>query len=152
MSVVGSKPASPSPADRFEVAWDAFVLAVRRVQARGSGPDDGLSLSQYLLLRPLVENPGRPLGQLAEEAGVAPATATRVVDGLQRAGVVRRVRSRADRRAVRVSLTSTGRERMHDKAAAISEQRRRLYDGLSPEERAGSERLLRHLAELLGEL
>jgi len=152
MSAVAGPPTSPSPADRFEAAWDAFVLAVRRAQARGPGPGEGLSLSQYLLLRPLLEHRGLPLGALAEEAGVAPATATRVVDRLQRAGLVRRARSRADRRAVRVSLTRTGQDEVRRKATVLSDQRHRLYVRLPPDERAASERLLRHLAELLGEL
>jgi DNA-binding MarR family transcriptional regulator len=139
-------------ADGFAAAWDAFVLAVRRVQARGPVAGDDLSLSQYLLLRPLTEAAGLSLGLLSEHAGVTPATATRVVDGLQRSGLVRRARSRTDRRAVNVSLTAAGRTAMKRKAARITEQRHRLYARLSPEERAGSERLLRHLAELLGEL
>jgi MarR family transcriptional regulator, organic hydroperoxide resistance regulator len=140
------------PAERFSAAWDAFVLAVRRASLRGSAAPDALSLSQYLLLRPLLGGGGRPLGQLAEEAGVTAPTATRVIDGLQRSGVVRRARSRADRRAVQVSLTAEGRARMQRKRARIAAQRQRLYERLDPEERAGSERLLRHLAELLGEL
>jgi DNA-binding MarR family transcriptional regulator len=60
------------------------------------------------------------------------------VDGLERCGVLRRERSTVDRRAVLVALTPEG--------------RRRLYERLDPREREQSEHLLRHLAELIGEL
>jgi DNA-binding MarR family transcriptional regulator len=74
------------------------------------------------------------------------------VDGLEKAGVLRRERSGSDRRAVLVSLTSTGRERLARKERQLARRRRLLYDRLDPAERAQSERLLRHLAELIGEL
>jgi MarR family transcriptional regulator, organic hydroperoxide resistance regulator len=138
--------------ERFTAAWDQFVLALRRAQARGQlGPDE-LTLAQYYVLASLTG--GRPLqiSQLAELAGVSAPTATRLVDGLERAGLVRRRRSEEDRRTVLVSITSAGRTQYRRRQRQIAERRRQLYERLDPAERAQSERLLRHLAELIGEL
>ncbi len=138
--------------ERFTEAWDAFVLAIRRAQARGPQSADDLTLAQYYLLSPLESDRGVPLSRLAESAGIAPPTATRIVDGLEKAGLVRRERSATDRRAVLVSLTATGHRSVTRKRSELAERRRRLYENLEPEERRQSERLLRHLAELIGQL
>ena len=138
--------------ERFAEAWDAFVLAIRRAQARGVQSPDDLTLAQYYLLSPLVSERGVALSRLAESAGIAPPTATRVIDGLEKAGLVRRERSNTDRRTVLVSLTTAGRRRVDRKRAELVDRRRRLYENLEPDERHQSERLLRHLAELIHQL
>ena len=51
-----------------------------------------------------------------------------------------------------VSLTPAGRRRVTRKRSELADRRRRLYENLEPEERRQSERLLRHLAELIGQL
>jgi DNA-binding MarR family transcriptional regulator len=94
----------------------------------------------------------RPLSHLADAAGIAPATATRVVDGLEKAGLVRRGRSMADRRTVFISLTAEGRRRVRRKRDRIRRRRQRVYEGLAPDEQEQAERLLRHLTNLLGAL
>lgn len=141
-----------SSAEAFADAWDAFVLAVRRAQARGQKPADGLTLPQYYLLTPLDEAPALPLTEIADRAGIAAPTATRIIDGLEREGAVRRDRSAQDRRTVLVSLTTKGRRLLRRKRAQLTRRRQRLYEQLEPAEREQSERLLRHLAELLAQL
>ena len=141
-----------SDADRFTEAWDAFVLALRRSQARGQMARDELTLAQYYLLVQLKGDTTRALYQLAEGAGIAAPTATRLVDGLERAGLVERRRSDTDRRTVLVSLTDAGRERLRRKQAQIARRRRTIYERLEPEERRQSERLLHHLAEIIDQL
>ena len=88
--------------------------------ANGAGPDAGLTLSQYGLLELLVDRQSARVQELATHAGITPSTATRILDALQRRGVVERTRSDEDRRAVAVSLTdggSTGRTRRAGVAA-----------------------------------
>jgi DNA-binding MarR family transcriptional regulator len=139
-------------AQAFADAWDAFVMAVRRAQARGQNRSEGLTLPQYYLLRPLDELGALPLCEMAERAGIAAPTATRIIDGLERDETLRRERSTKDRRTVLVSLTPKGRRVLKRKRRELTERRQRLYEQLEPAERAQSERLLRHLAELLGQL
>jgi DNA-binding MarR family transcriptional regulator len=139
-------------AERFAEAWDEFVLAIRRAQAPGQQSPEDLTLAQYYLLHPLERERALPLCRLAESAGIAAPTATRLVDGLEKAGVLRRERSPSDRRTVLVSLTPTGRRRLNRKHQQLARRRRRLYENLEPGEREQSEQLLRHLAELVGRL
>lgn len=139
-------------AEGFADAWDAFVLAVRRAQARGQQSPEDLTLPQYYLMKPLAGGEEVPLCELADSAGIAAPTATRIVDGLERAGMLRRERSADDRRTVLVSLTTDGRAGVRRKRRQLAQRRQRLYEQLEPSERAQSERLLRHLAELLGQL
>jgi len=139
-------------AERFASAWDAFVLAIRRTQARGQQSSDELTLGHYYLLAPLTRERAVPICRLAESAGIAAPTATRIVDGLERANILTRERSPEDRREVLVTLTPTGRDRFKRRQRQLARRRRALYDRLAPDEREQSERLLRHLAELIAEL
>jgi DNA-binding MarR family transcriptional regulator len=50
--------------------------------------------------------------EVAERCFVRPATLTGIIDTLERDGLVRRRRDGSDRRAVRISLTPAGRERL----------------------------------------
>jgi MarR family transcriptional regulator, organic hydroperoxide resistance regulator len=148
----GSKSPSSSDADRFAEAWDEFVLALRRSQARGQIARDELTLAQYYVLAQLREQQALAVCQLADGAAVAPPTATRLIDGLERAGLVERSRSESDRRTVLVSLTDAGRQALKRKQAQIARRRRAIYERLEPEERGQSERLLHHLAEIMDQL
>ncbi|HTX32765.1 MAG TPA: MarR family transcriptional regulator [Solirubrobacteraceae bacterium] len=143
---------STTDANRFAQAWDEFLLALRRSQARGQTARDELTLAQYYALAQLRDQEALPVCQLAEGAGIAPPTATRLIDGLERAGLLQRTRSEADRRAVLVSLTEAGREALRRKQAQIGRRRRTIYERLEPEERRQSERLLHHLAEIMDQL
>lgn len=136
---------------RLNDAWERFIAAVRRTRARTGGLADGLTLSQYELVRPLTSGP-QPVGRLAERVGVAPATATQILDGLERDGMVERSRTAADRRTVIIELTGTGRRAVERKRRGLVSQRRRLFENLAPEERGQAERVLRHLAEIMEEL
>jgi DNA-binding MarR family transcriptional regulator len=134
-------------------AWDGFFAAVRRARGRAARQrGDTLSLSQSHLLSLLAEEPRARIGELAEAAGVAPPTATRMLDSLERAGVVRRGRSHEDRRAVEVTLTPKGRRLLEQKNDAVRAQRLALEASLSPSEREQAETLLRRLAEAIDEL
>jgi DNA-binding MarR family transcriptional regulator len=153
MSTVSDRNRGERPAvERFDEAWDEFLLALRRSQARGRQAPDDLTLAQYYFLHPLERETAVPLCELADSAGIAAPTATRQVDGLEKAGVIRRERSESDRRTVLVSLTADGRRRLKRKHKELAGRRRRMYQNLEPGEREQSERLLRHLAELITEL
>lgn len=134
-------------------AWDGFFAAVRRARGRAARQQgNDLTLSQSHLLSLLAETPRARVGELAEAAGVAPPTATRMVDSLERAGVVKRSSSPDDRRVVEVALTPKGKRLLADKHELMRAQRRALEESLQPQEREQAERLLRRLAEAIDEL
>jgi DNA-binding MarR family transcriptional regulator len=139
-------------AESFAESWEHFVLSLRRAQARGAGAAGQLTLAQYYLLSAVESSRETPLGKLARASGIAAPTATRLVDGLERAGLLRRIPAPEDRRAVAISLTEEGGRRLAVKREELSRRRRRLYDALEPEDRERAERLLRHLAQLIEDL
>lgn len=132
-------------------AWDEFFTAVNR--ARGSAAarerGDELTNSQYRLLKEVSERPDAGSGELAKLLGVSAPTTTRMLSGLERDGVVRRVASKRDRRCIEVVLTERGEELLGRKTGAIDARRRALFDSLSPDERAQTQSLLKRLAEAI---
>lgn len=100
-------------------AGQAVDRLLRRVVAA-----HGLTPTALGVLGVLVR--GRPLAHrdLAAALGVAPATLTPVVDALERAGEVVRVRDAVDRRVVRVGVTGPGSVRYAAAFAAVGRELR----------------------------
>jgi DNA-binding MarR family transcriptional regulator len=89
---------------------------------------------------------------LAAAAGVSASTATRILDALERRGVVERTRSRDDRRAVAVSLTERGEELLDAEREWLRGRQRAFYASLPPAEQELAPDLLLRLAALIDEL
>jgi DNA-binding MarR family transcriptional regulator len=134
----------------FSASWERFFRTTRRIRARaGRAQLAGLSLPQYQLLEPLRASDELTVGELAEGAGVAAPTATRMLDCLARDGLVERRHSDTDRRAVLVSLTDEGAELVETAHARAEEWRSRVFESLEPAEREQAARLLSRLADVL---
>lgn len=138
--------------DEFGYALEAFFRTSRRMRARtATNGIAGLSLPQYHLLEALADEQALAVGALAEAAGVTAPTATRMFDGLVRDGFVERRHSETDRRVVLVSLTAKGRTSVRQARTLLHAWRQRMFDGLTPEERAEGARFLTRLNALLEE-
>jgi DNA-binding MarR family transcriptional regulator len=139
--------------EEFLVSFETFAQAVRR--ARGASSQDraaSLTLSQYGLLLPLCDSETARVSDLAAEAGIAPSTATRILDALERRALVRRARSAEDRRGVTVTLTDTGRRTLRDQDGWTRARKLTFYDQLPPDERELVSDLLVRLAALIDDL
>lgn len=139
--------------ESFLTAIEAFAQAVRR--ARGAPAQDSdsvLTLSQYALLQGLGDREVARVSDLATGAGVTPSTATRILDALERRGIVSRTRSPVDRRAVAIKLTDSGRNILIQHHDWVGERQRGFYASLPGEERALAPDLLMRLAALIDEL
>jgi DNA-binding MarR family transcriptional regulator len=147
-------PAPLATADEFTLAWEAFFRATRRARGRATGPLEGsvLSLAQYQLLEALHGATELPVCDLAAAAGVAPPTATRMLDALVRDGIVERTPAEHDRRVVLVSLTAAGRDAFDAAAERVAAGRARVRDHLTPAEQEQAAALLRRLATIVEEL
>src|SRR5215211_7933858 len=141
------------PGDDFTLAWEAFFRATRRARSRATGPLDGtrLSLAQYQLLEALRSTPRLPVSELAASAGVAPPTATRMLDALVRDGVAERTPCEQDRRVVHIALTPQGREAVQAAAERVAAGRARVRDQLTPAEQEQAAALLRRLTAVVEE-
>ena len=139
--------------EAFSRAWEDFFRATRRRRARHEAVDDGpLTIPQYQLLEPLLAGDARSVRDLAEQAGVSPPSATRMLDGLERAAFVTRSPSPRDRRVVDVALTPDGDRIVRERREQIDAWRRRLYESLPPQDRDQAARLLQHLSEAIESL
>jgi DNA-binding MarR family transcriptional regulator len=140
-------------AEDFLLAFEALAQAVRR--ARGAVAQDTpgrLTLSQYSLLLPLSGSDTARVSDLAAGAGIAPSTASRILDALERRAVVRRTRSVEDRRGVTVTLTDHGRAALDQQHGWMRSRQLQFFDGLPGEERELVSDLLARLAALIDEL
>ncbi len=100
-------------------AFKAAMAAVRRLRSRETRSAGELSDAKYGLLFGLRGQAGTPLGELADLADLSPATATEMLESMEAAGLVRRVRAEHDRRVVLTSLTDHGRELVEERRAAL---------------------------------
>ncbi|MFL5828063.1 MAG: MarR family winged helix-turn-helix transcriptional regulator [Thermoleophilaceae bacterium] len=137
----------------FNESFEEFVNAIRRARGRAERDrSEGLSLSQFKLLEPLLTSEPRPVGELAAAASVSAPSATRMLDGLERDGALTREHSPDDRRVVAVRLTASGREAVEAKRDYVESKRRAVYESLSPNEREQAQRLLTRIAQVIDEL
>jgi DNA-binding MarR family transcriptional regulator len=109
----------------------------------------GITGGQATLLWQISEHPGIGLRALAELEGIRTPTVSGLVDRLERAGLLRRVRSQVDRRRVGLTITPAGRRLV----VAVRERRTvwlaERLELLSARERAAIEAALRPLAGLI---
>lgn len=139
--------------DEFDAAWEQFAAAVRRARSRAEDrPDATLTPAQFRLLAALEDAPSLSVGELAREAGVSSPTATRMIDGLEQCGIVKRAPVPEDRRRTAVRPTAKGRKALAEMRERVDAARERIYAHLSAEERAQAERLLVRLAEAIEQL
>ncbi|MDQ6783193.1 MAG: MarR family transcriptional regulator [Actinomycetota bacterium] len=141
------------PEDRELV--DAFIAASRAlvaVAARSLADlDDDVTLAQYRALVVLRTRGPQRAADLAVALDVTPGTGSRMIERLVRKRLVRRTRSRDDRRIVNVQLTEVG----HEVVDRVTEHRRqdiaRILEQMPTRGRKALTATLRTFAEAAGE-
>jgi DNA-binding MarR family transcriptional regulator len=83
-----------------------------RRRVRAAVPDPALPQSQVDVLRLLHQEPGLRVQDLAAALGLAPNTASTLVQALVRRGLVERTIDADDRRVARLELTEAARRRL----------------------------------------
>jgi DNA-binding MarR family transcriptional regulator len=98
--------------------YDEILIALRRImratdlQSQKLVRQSGLTVPQLLVMQ-AIEKEGSPsTSALARHIVVSQATVTRIIDRLERAGLVRRAKSSKDKRVVNVRLTDEGRSKL----------------------------------------
>jgi DNA-binding MarR family transcriptional regulator len=123
----------PAPAQRPEVEPLDFTAGIRLLArlarvAEQTCQATGISLPQYRLLVSVSGGPQRA-SELAASVGVSRPTLTSLVDGLEQAGLLRRVPVPTDRRGIRLELTEGGRMATARAERALTARLLRLIDG-----------------------
>jgi DNA-binding MarR family transcriptional regulator len=95
-----------------------------------------LSRTDMRCLDQLERNGKMTAGQLADEMGLTTGAITNMVDRLEEAGVVRRIRDTDDRRRVWVELIPSAHKRMQRMQAPIVEEMRAVAQRFKAEELA----------------
>ena len=131
------------PASVSDLFW-AVARRLRHASRESLAPWE-VTPSQLRALGTLMRHgPVRP-GTLAGHLGIAPRSATEVVDALEERGLVRRGTDPDDRRATLVVVTDAGRDLAAAVRSARASEADRLFAGLDDADRAELERLLRLL-------
>jgi len=90
-----------------------------------------------------------PIQQLAKETSLSKSTLTAMLDGLERAGHIKRIRSKSDRREVLIKLTEKDHNLMDTYAKVSEEMTDIVCRGLSEEELDDLEDKLRKILDNL---
>jgi DNA-binding MarR family transcriptional regulator len=147
------KPKRPAGSAVFQTAdrlHSAAIHLLRRLRVRDR--ESGVGPAQLSALSVLVLGGGpRSLGDLAEIEQVRPPTMSRIVAGLERAGLVRR-RATADGRRVRLEATARGTKILQEGRRRRVESLAQVLSSLSEEERLRLAELSRLLEQLLRKL
>lgn len=110
----------------------------------------GLSPGRFAALILIDRNPGISQTVLARAIGSDKSTLTPVLDNLVKNGLIRRVRTRSDRRLYELSLTDEGRKVVRVMQEAAQRHERELDAIVGPKDRAQFVKILRKIAMALG--
>lgn len=129
----------------------ADLLRVYQFRDRSSICCHGISVTQCYALEAVIHRGSLTMNELAALLWLDKSTASRVVDGLEGAGYLRRTSHPSDGRSLLLAPTATGRA-LHDRIVRdlIDEEKQLLAD-FDPEVRQATARLIARLARAAGE-
>ncbi len=136
-------------AETFETAdrlHSAAIHLLRRLRVRDR--ESGIGPAQLSALSVLVFGGPRSLGELADAEQVRPPTMSRIVAGLERAGLVRR-HATEDRRRVQLEATARGTKILQEGRQRRVESLAQALSVLSTEDREKLRELIEHLERVI---
>lgn len=112
----------------------------------------GFTLSRWLLLLHLSRNDGCTHKELAQSMGIEAASLVRLVDHMEKEGLLKRCSSDTDRRVKHLRLSDSGMKAVANIRCCASELRREVLAGLSPAEIKTALDVLNNISSKLGAL
>jgi DNA-binding MarR family transcriptional regulator len=140
------------PQEQFGHSFKTAMAALRRLRGRETHRPGELSYAQYGLLFGLAAGGALSAGELALAADVSPASATQMLDGLEKAGLVERARSGQDKRVVLTSLTARGRQVVEARRALFEPRWRAALADYSDQDLLTASAILDRIREMFDEL
>lgn len=110
-----------------------------------------MSMQQFRALTALNRHPGESLSAIAVHLGLTDASASKLVDGLVRSRLVKRIDAPDDRRKVVLTLTKAGRQALETAKEAALGRLAGILDDLDEADRAALIRAMNVLREALAE-
>lgn len=131
----------------FEIGETAHVLR-RAFDRKAAGL--GVTRAQWKVLFRLTRSPGLRQVELADLLEVEPITLCRIVDRLEEAGLVERVRDPADRRAWRLHVTAQAQPLVEKLRAVADELFAETFGGIDPQDLENARQVLARIRENAG--
>lgn len=128
-----------------------LAAKLHRARAAGLLAKIGLYPGQETILKALLAQDGRTMGELAEALSVRPPTVTKMVSRLGVQGYVERKAQTSDARQARVFLTASGLEKTNEIDAVWKELEIKTVEGLDAKDKKRLRKLLRQVARNLGQ-
>jgi DNA-binding MarR family transcriptional regulator len=134
--------------------FGALLGAERRLRSRDSHRKEpgGLTYAQVRALFVLGAHEESTAGEIAEQARLSPGAVSGMLDELEEAGIVSRVRCADDRRRVLVSLTDTGRKVLGERKRRWAKRWEDSMDGVDDRELEAAAKVMRRIAAALDEV
>jgi len=126
---------------------EAHRAYMRALQSRISA--HGVSMGQWFFLCALWEEDGLTQRELSQRVGMMEPTTVTALNGMERAGLVTRVRNAHDRRKVNIFLTDKGRALRGTLEPYAKNLNQAALTGLSPGEAATAVSAIRRMAQNL---
>src|SRR5689334_2810441 len=142
---ISVSPANPALVETADKLHSAAIHLLRRLRVRDR--ESGIGPAQLSALSVLVFGGPRSLGELADAEQVRPPTMSRIVSGLERAGLLKR-HATEDGRRMRLEATAKGTKILWEGRRRRVESLANALASLAETDRAR----LRELAELLPEI
>ena len=135
--------------------YDEILVSLRRIMRAADlhsqklMKESGLTAPQLLVMQ-AIEKEGSPsTSTLARSIAVSQATMTRIIDRLERGGLVRREKASADKRVVNISLTDAGRTKLESAPEPLQEEFLREFRKLEDWERQMLKSSLLRIAKMM---
>ena len=142
---------SPEVAEVRRALGEVFA-AERRLRGREKRRPGELTLTQSIALIRIDREGTTTAGDLANAAGLNPASVTAMLDQLEGSGIVKRTRSDADGRVVLVSLTELGEEKLQAIRMRWDEVWNSEFEGVPGEDLVVALGIMRRIAGMLDDV
>lgn len=121
--------------EEFQRVWTELINAALHARSRGGHGHRGaeeITLTQSLLMEAVrgVENPS--VGAVAHIVGVSSPSATRMIQQLERKGMVARRRSERDERSTVVTITAEGERVLAERRKHLERKQKQVFDAIRP--------------------
>lgn len=116
-----------------------------RIQRQVAGPLSyhGISLTEYLVLRQLSQAPDKKMRRidLAQQIGLSASGVTRLLNPMQKTGLIDKQEAARDARVSLVGLTSAGEEVFQNASASFDEAAQSLIGAISSKDQNSLSRI-----------
>lgn len=117
-----------------------------RIQRQLAGPLSfhGISLTEYLVLRQLHQAPNRTMRRvdLAQQVGLSASGVTRLLNPMQKTGLIEKQEALRDARVSLVGLTSAGEKIFRDAGASFDDVAQSLMGEISSKDQSSLSRII----------